>query len=717
MKKVDFIGIDEQTIYGVKNPLLHVHGKILKDEYEIEVHADNKIIEYQNILMGEKNMFMIESLLPRKTKIVKVYVIADGKKYLICKLQNRLVGRILRKLKSIAYSRIKKISKFNRTIKKGLSIAWKEYHFLIPFSLWGKYYKLFIKKIKGLDEQFYNPFIKNDYAKWILESEKETIYEPLKYKPKISVIIPVYNVSRQLLSECLDSVLNQKYDNFEICLADDNSTNIETIQTLKEYEMKSELIKVVYRKENGHISNASNSALQIADGEYIAMMDNDDIIPENALYEMVKVLNQDKKIDMIYTDEDKIDLDGKRCEPNFKSDYAPDSLLSSNYFCHFTLLRTGIVKKIGGWRVGYEGAQDYDLFLRFTEKTNNIYHLPKILYHWRKIPGSTSMCIDNKDYAIKRGKKALEDALKRRKIDGIVHVHNKVPYYFIEYKYKKEPLISIIIPTRDYSSTLEVCLKSIYEKTTYKNFEIIVANNNSCEKQTYDLFDKYKKEYENFKVIDINTEFNYSDINNKAFKKSSGEYIVLLNNDTEVITPNWLEIMVGYAMQNHIGAVGAKLLYPDKTIQHGGVILGLGGVASHAFINCLSDDVGLYGRLSVPYNYSAVTAACLMVSRKKYNEVNGLNKDLKVAYNDIDFNIRLMEKGYYNVFVPMVELIHFESKSRGLDTTSEKYKRFLTESNYMYDKWSKLISKDPFYNPNLSLHKGFMLDPKTHKKS
>ena len=441
-------------------------------------------------------------------------------------------------------------------------------------------------------------------------------------------------------------------------------------------------------------------------------MDNDDVIPPNAIYEMVKAINEDRTIDMIYTDEDKLDFEGNRCDPHFKSDYAPDTLLSVNYFCHFTLLKTSILREIGGWREGFEGAQDWDLFLRFTEKAHNVYHLPKVLYHWRMIPGSTSMSLDNKKYAKDTAKRSIEDALDRRKVDGKVHLHDKVPYYWIEYKYKKEPLVSIIIPTKDYSSTLDNCLKSIYRKTTYKNFEIIVVNNRSNEGETFKLFKRYEKAYDNFRVINADMEFNYSKINNLAVQEAKGEYVVLLNNDTEVITDKWLDLMVGYAMQSHIGAVGVKLIYPDKTIQHGGVVMGMGGVAGHAFVNAPMDYEGIYGRLCVPYNYSAVTAACLMVKKSKYVEVKGLTEELMVAYNDVDFCLKLMDKGYYNVMVPMVELFHYESKSRGAEDTDEKLKRFAKEADYMEVYWKKFIDNDPMYNKNLSRSAVFMLDKK-----
>lgn len=324
----------------------------------------------------------------------------------------------------------------------------------------------------------------------------------------------------------------------------------------------------------------------------------------------------------------------------------------------------------------------------------------------------------NKKYATDKGKKVITDALKRRGLNRIVIKDAMTNYYIVKYKLKTEPLISIIISTRDYADTLEVCLKSIYSKTTYKNFEIILADNDSVEDKTLELFDRYKSKYNNFRVIPAKFEFNYSKINNLAVKEAKGEYIVLLNNDTEIISKDWLEWMVGYAALNHVGCVGAKLLYPsDSNIQHAGVILGLGGVASHAYIGSRRTDAGIYGRLKVPYNYSANTAACLMVKKEKYLEVNGLNEDLKVAYNDIDFNLELLKKGYYNVFLPQVELFHYESKSRGLDTTSEKYKLFLSESKYMWDKWQNVLLNDCFYNPNFSKNGWFVLDKKSKATS
>ena len=709
--KYDFIGLRTQNINGVKNPMLTLVGTIIEDDYKFIVLADGKEIEYTLDIVDRAGNFALFAPFDNSVKVVEVFIKIGNKKYYISRLENVTIIKAYKKIVNSISRFFKLLKAIFVTIAKGICFFWKEYHFLVPPRMWGKYFKHFIKRIKERGIKMYdNPFDIIEYNNWLLTHEKFDDYEKQKYEPLISVIIPVYNIDKKYLSKCLDSILNQTYENFEICIADDASTKKETINTLKEYENKDKRIKVVYRKENGHISACSNSALDIAKGEFIALVDDDDLLSPHAFSEVVKVLNENKDLDFIYSDEDKIDTTGRRCDPHFKADFSPDTLLSLNYISHLSVIRKTLVDQVGGFEVGLEGAQDHDLFLKVTEKTKKIYHIPKVLYHWRMVEGSTSMTLSSKNYALEKGKKAIEKALKRRKIAAEVLIDEESLYYIIDYKIKKEPLVSIIIPTKDYASTLEVCLKSLYEKTIYKNYEVIVVNNNSEEKATFKLFDDYKKKHDNFKVMNANYEFNYSKINNEAVKKSKGEYICLLNNDTEIISPDWLNVMVSYAMQKHIGTVGPKLLYPDGSVQHGGIILGLGGVASHAYMESKRDDLGIYGRLRVPYNYSGVTAACLVVSREKYLSVNGLEEDLKVAYNDVDFNIKLLEKGYYNVFVPQVEIYHFESKTRGLDTTPAKLNRFNKEQKYMYDKWGKYIDNDPFYNVNYTKRMWFMLD-------
>ena len=559
-----------------------------------------------------------------------------------------------------------------------------------------------------------DPFDNADYKKWIRSVDNATASDKLEYRPLISVLIPVYNAKGEYLRECIDSVLEQSYDNFEMCIVDDASTNKDTLEVLKAYG-DNERIRIKRREKNGHISRASNDALEMAKGEFIALVDNDDVLAKDALYKMVQVLNKNKKLDLIYSDEDKINKYGMRCCPHFKPDWSPDTLFSLNYVCHLMVARTKLVREVGGFTVGMEGAQDYDLVLKLTEKTNRIYHIPEILYHWRMIKGSTALRLDNKQYASDKGKLAIEKALKRRKIDAEVQKDPISSYYRVIYRVKKEPKVSIIIPTRDYAELTKKCLESIYKKTTYENYEIIVVNNGSKEEKIFALFKGYKKTHDNFRVVDADMEFNYSIINNLAVREAKGEIIILLNNDIEVITPEWLSLMVGYAIQPHVGAVGAKLLYPDDTIQHGGVVLGMGGVAGHIFLNEERDANFMFGRTRVPYDIGAVTAACLCVEKKKYEEVGGLEEDLKVAFNDIDFNMKLLKKGYYNVILPMVELYHYESKSRGTDMVPEKKERFQREVLYMQDKWGDDLLHDRFYNANYSLDGPFMLDRKKQR--
>ncbi len=704
------IKIKSIKIGGIKNPLITIEGfKYDDNDCEFLVYADKEKMETTEYRIG-KNNFVVRAVLPKKCKNVLVNLKENDSVTFIKSLKNYTLRRVMNKVYSVFYSFFHKLFLILQIVYFGVKKLWKDYHFLVPPKMWKKYWQSFKNRLKHNNALFaYDPYNPNDYNKWLEENEVIKTISDFKYNPLISILIPVYNIEPVYLKECVESILNQTYQNFEIILVDDCSTKKETVDVLKEYENTDERIIVKYRKKNGHISKATNDALKLAKGQFIGLVDNDDTLRVDALSLVVEALNKNPDLDMIYSDEDKIDLNGKRCEPNFKPDYSPDLLLSYNYICHFTVLRKKIVDEIKGFRVGTEGVQDYDLFLRFTEKTDKIYHIPEILYHWRMVLGSTSMMIDNKNYALERGKTVLEDALKRRNIKGTVKICEDCPYYIVDYNLEKEPKVTILIPIRDHADITLKCLKSIYEKTKYQNYEVVIINNNSVEKETFELLDEYKKKYDNFKVIDANFEFNYSKINNLGVEKTKSDYILLLNNDIEVITPRWLNIMVGYASQKHIGAVGAKLLYPDNTIQHAGVIIGLGGIAGHAYVGADRYMQAWGGRLSVPINYSAVTAACLLVSRQKFLEVKGLDEKLQVAFNDVDFNLKLREKGYYNVFLPQVELYHYESKSRGLDTEGEKYKRFLREGDYLMNKWKDKFY-DPFYNKNYSLKYYYLLD-------
>lgn len=704
--------IERCKIFGLVHPQIVFEGTVKSNNYKINIYKGNKLIFDEtgnntknytfnpiDVSKYSKCGFEYHLKLPITSRKIDFKIICNDKVIFEKVMKNNLLLKILNKIKNVG-----------KLTYKAIKVLWKKHHFIIPPKMIPYYYRKLKEKVEYTDAnfQFLNPFIPEQYEQWLLENENYDEVKELKYKPLISIVTPVYNVDIKYLEECIESVLAQSYTNFELCLADDCSTDPNIKKVLEKYKKLDSRIKVVYRKENGRISKATNSALEIATGEFVGLMDNDDLLTKDALYEVVKVLNKNKRIDFIYSDEDKLNLKGQRCEPYFKSDWSPDTLLSNNYLCHFVVMRKSILDKIGGEKSEFDGAQDFDLFLRFTEKTKNIYHIPKILYHWRIIPGSTSDNITAKTYALDAGKHAIEAALKRRKIKGSVH-SNGDGTYIIDYK-TNNPLVSIIILTRDYADTLEVCLKSIYEKSTYKNFEIIIVDNGSIEEKTKILLKDYQKKYKNFSVIRLDCDFNYSYLNNQGVKKAKGEYLLLLNNDTEVITPDFLEKMVGYASQKHVGTVGAKLYYPDDTIQHGGMVMGIHGVASHAYLNYGRDFGGYFGKLKAPCNYGGNTAACLMVSKKKYNEVLGFEEDLAVNFNDVDFNLKMTDKGYYNVFLPQVELYHYESKSRGLDITKEKFEQTQKEAEYIRGKWKEKLAHDPFYNKNYSVNEIYMLE-------
>ena len=550
-----------------------------------------------------------------------------------------------------------------------------------------------------------------DYAEWItrhenidLKSQQEQS-KKFDYRPLISIAMPVYNVEIKWLEKCIDSVINQTYDNWELCISDDASTDSKIKKCLEAYEQKEPRIKVVFRKENGHISLATNSALEIATGEFVALLDNDDELSPHALFEVVKVLNERSELDMIYSDEDKIDAEGNRFDPHFKADWSPDTLMGNNYISHLGVYRSSIVKSLGGFRKGYEGSQDYDLVLRVTEQIpeDHIYHIDKVLYHWRTIPGSTASSGEAKSYIYDSGVKALTDALNRRGIKGTVHPGLISGFYEVTYEVLQEELVSVIIPTKNGYDDLKLCVDSIIEKTSYPNYEIIIADNGSTDPKMQELFAEYKKQLdERFIVELIDIPFNYSRINNLAAKKASGKYLLFLNNDTEVIEPNWMTTMVSYAQFDRIGCVGAKLYYPDDTTQHAGVLVGIGGVAGHALNNYDRTHCGYFGRLVIDVNYLAVTAACMMVKAADFKAVNGFDETLEVAFNDVDLCLKIYELGRYNVYAHQVELYHFESKSRGYEDTPEKQKRFAGEIKKMQDKWPAYIAHDPFYNDNLT---------------
>lgn len=551
------------------------------------------------------------------------------------------------------------------------------------------------------DPLYYRWLIKNYPSKADLQKMAATV-ETLRYKPVISVIMPVFNTPDRFLREAIESVLEQVYPNWELCIADDASSEPHVNKILQEYISKDPRIKVVLRKENGHISLCSNSAIEIATGEFIALLDHDDLLTPDALFEVVILMNRYPDADMIYSDEDYISEDGKLGTPVFKPDWCPDSFLSRMYTCHLGVYRHSLITQVGGFRVGYEGAQDYDLVLRLTEKTEKIYHIPKILYHWRLHSGSTSASLTAKPYADQAGQRALVDAIYRRNEKGRVLEITGLPgLYTIRYEILKYELVSIIITITN-KGALNRCIQSIFKNSSYPNFEVIVIDNSRCEKTAKILASWQYQEPNRFKCYPLNIQFNYSKINNYGAGKAQGEYLLFLSNDTEVITPDWIDAMVEQAQRVSVGAVGALLLYPDNTIQHAGVVIGVGGIAGHSHRCFPSTASGYLFQIKTLNNYSAVTGACLMCRREVFDCVGGFNENLAGAYSDVDLCLKLVEKGYKNIYIPYAVLYNHESKIGEYEDTFEKQLLFIKEREYMQSKWEKFMSHDPCYSPNLT---------------
>lgn len=521
----------------------------------------------------------------------------------------------------------------------------------------------------------------------------------------ISIIMPVYNPPLKYLKKAIESVLLQNYSNWELCIADDCSTDTKVRKLLHTYAVKDKRIRVTYRDTNGHISATSNSALELVTGDYILLMDHDDLLSINCVAEVVLAIQKNTSVDILYSDEDKIDDIGIHQVPHFKPVWAPDHLLSRNYIGHVTVLKKTLMDKIGGFRLGFEGSQDYDLLLRATEVTNNIVHIPKVLYHWRIHNLSAAQSEEVKPYAYIAAKKALNEALVRRGLQGDVKYLSGLRGYKIDYYVQHEDKVSIIIPTKDQTELLKNTIDSILNSTTYSNYEIIILNNNSTTKELKEFLIDYTKKYPTIITsIEAHFPFNFAKLMNIGAKAATGDYLLLLNNDVEVIHDDWLTTMVSYVQQKRIGAVGVKLLYPDDTIQHAGVIVGLGGIAGHAFVGAYKDEAGYFNYIQSVNNFSAVTAACLMVRKEVFNEVSGMDESFEVEYNDVDFCLKILDAGYNNVYLPQVELYHYESATRGHPHQSKaSYDRHLKEMKLFKEKWLKYIEADPYYNPNLNL--------------
>jgi glycosyltransferase involved in cell wall biosynthesis len=527
----------------------------------------------------------------------------------------------------------------------------------------------------------------------------------LEYQPLISVVMPVYNVRRKWLRRAIESVRRQLYPNWELCIADDCSPAPHVRKILEEYAAKDRRIKITFREQNGHISAASNSALELASGEFVALLDHDDELPEHALYLIAEELNSHPDADLIYSDEDKIDGRGRRYDPHFKTDWNPDLLYSMNFVSHLGVYRTSILRKIGGFREGYEGSQDYDLALRFVEQVpaNHVRHIPHILYHWRAVPGSVAFKADQKEYAYEAARKAIRSHFER--LGKTATVSSRYHYYnCVSYPLPSPlPLVSLVITTRDRADLLREVVAGILELTDYDPVELLIVDNQSSDPEALALFREIEKDCR-VRVIQYDAPFNFSAINNLAVRLAQGEIVGLVNNDIRIISQKWLKEMVRHALRPEIGAVGAKLYYADETVQHAGIIAGLGGVAGHPHKHLPKNSPGYFCRAQVIQNFSAVTGACLVMRRRVFDEVGGLDEvNLSVAFNDVDFCLRLRELGYRILWTPYAELCHLESASRGRDDIPIQEDRFKREIAYMSKRWGDRLFSDPYYNPNLSL--------------
>lgn len=562
------------------------------------------------------------------------------------------------------------------------------------------------------DSGEYGYYIQNIEASLLpTRDDAISISKRMPEKPLISIIMPTYNTCPEHLADCIHSVREQTYPNWELCIADDGSTKAETINVLKSFENQDSRIKVFYRSKNGHISAASNTALSLATGDYTCFLDHDDVLSPHALFFIALAINAWPSAGLIYTDEDKLSREGNRESPHFKSDWNYDLLLSQNYICHLCAIRKDIIDTVGGFREGFEGGQDHDLILRCSSiiDKSDILHIPLVLYHWRISNQSTAGFPEAKDYTSNASLLALTDHLaKTGKHDAIVETGKYANTYRIRWPFATEnlPKVDIIIPTRDKGDVTQRAVESIIEKTDYDNYMITVIDNGSADPASLAILDHLQSRYARLQVVRYDKPFNFSKINNYAASITDGDVLALLNNDIEIINSEWLAEMVSLAIREGTGCVGAKLYYPNNTIQHAGVILGIGGVAGHSHKYFSRESPGYFSRLGLVQSVSAVTAAALVVRRNIYIEVGGLNeKCLAVAFNDVDFCMKVLEAGYTNIWTPYAELYHHESLSRGTEDSPEKVMRFNSEVDYMKRTWGRRLAVDRYYSPNLTLER------------
>ena len=545
---------------------------------------------------------------------------------------------------------------------------------------------------------WYEAYVPDEAA---LEKQRHHHFE---YSPLISVAVPAYRTPEKFLAQMIDSLLAQTYGNWELCIANGSPEDSAMKKVLEEYTKKDSRIRVSELTENKGIAGNTNAALEMAQGEFVGLLDHDDLLAPNALYEIVRALDEDRNLDAVYTDEDKVttELD-EHFQPHLKPDFNLDLLRSNNYICHFFVVRRSIVQKVGGFCQEFDGAQDHDFIFRCIETAEKVGHIPEILYHWRTHKASTADNPASKMYAFDAGKRAIEAHLKRTGTEGIVSHTPDLGFFRVKYPVQGQPLVSVIIPNKDEKETLKACIDSIREKTEYPNYEIIIVENNST---TDEIFQYYKElsQDSRIRLLRWKKEFNYSAINNYGVRHANGEYLLFLNNDVTVITPGWIKELLGVCQRPEVGAAGVKLIYPDNTIQHAGCVIGLGGIAGHMFVDMPANRTGYLHKASILQDMSAVTAACMMMKRTAFEEAGGFTEKLSVAFNDVDLCLKVRKNHKLIVYDPYVQLYHMESKTRGAEDNKEKVRRFQEEIEYMRCQWIDILKKgDPYYNKNLSL--------------
>ena len=536
-----------------------------------------------------------------------------------------------------------------------------------------------------------------------LETQRKQKFD---YSPLISIVVPAYQTPVEFLRQMIESLIVQTYSNWELCIVNASPDNEEMQKVLAEYSAGDSRVRFCNLKENLGIAENTNRAFAMTKGEFVGLLDHDDLLAPNALYEIVKILQDHPQADALYTDEDKVttELD-EHFQPHLKPDFNLDLLRSNNYICHFFVVRKSIVEKAGGFRKEFDGAQDYDFIFRCTENAGEVLHVPEILYHWRTHKASTADNPASKMYAFEAGKRAIEAHLERTGTKGEVSHTQDLGFYRVKYPVQGKPLVSVIIPNKDEKETLQTCLEMLEKNTGYQNFEIIIVENNST---TDEIFRYYKELSGNRKIhlLRWGKEFNYSAINNFAVAHAKGEYLLFLNNDVKSINPDWLEEMLGVCQRPEVGGVGAKLIYPDNTIQHAGCVIGMGGIAGHMFVDMPADRTGYLHKASLLQDMSAVTAACLLMKKEVFEQAGGFTEELAVAFNDVDLCLKVRKNGYLIVYDPYAKLYHMESKTRGAEDSKEKVRRFQTEIEYMRCHWIDILKNgDPCYNKNLSLTK------------